>query len=90
MATNAQAIDALESALVAGRTVTIRCSNSDVVTVGPHTGNNYGFEALRWGRSRFALPSGKSISWAAQAYPVAYEVVQECGRGNVSQALATP
>lgn len=86
--TNLDAEKLLEAALSRGKTLTISCNNGDKVTVGKSTSTGTGFEALRWGKSRLALPSGKPIAWGPRPQDVSYAVVQHCGRGNVNQALS--
>ena len=90
--TNAEAAAALTKILAAGRTITIQCANGDTVTVGQRHGIGTPeapagwFFALRWGRSRWALPSGKEIAQDPTANFLAWEVVRAVGRGSVGRA----
>lgn len=83
----------LTTALLEGRVVTIKCPNGDTMTAGQRQGlgspesPSGWFSALRWGRSRWALPSGKEVAQDPRAASLAAEVVRHCGRGPVARGV---
>ena len=70
MTTNAVAIDLVNKALEIVKVLTIPCPNGDTLTVSRD-------KMIRWGKSRFASPSGKDLIMTG------YNVIRQCGRGNV-------
>ncbi len=82
--TNKTAADLVTEALKTGRPLTVECNNGDKVTCG--RAPNGGFNALRWGRSRWAEPCGRELENTHRAQHVAFTVVQHCGRGNAAKA----
>lgn len=87
--TNHQAAQLVAQALSEGHTLTVPCPNGDTLTVGRSGRNNTWFEALRWGRSRWALPCGKHVAEDPQAFSLAHVVVEHTGRGAAAKAART-
>lgn len=89
--TNREAAALVAEALTAGHVLTVQCSNGDTLTIGRkgdavQRGTSGWFHALRWGRSRFADPSGREVASDPMAMFIAGDVVEHCGRGNAAQA----
>jgi hypothetical protein len=64
-------------ALEAGRVLTIKTVGGDTLTACKK-------QALLWGRSRHALPSGRDIAWGVS--DVAAATVAYCNRGAAARA----
>jgi hypothetical protein len=86
MTTKIEATKLVERALNEGHVLTIPCPNGDVLTVGRASGHPaHMFEAIRWGRSRWALPSGLTVDRDISRL-LSHVVVEHCGRGNAAKA----
>lgn len=75
-------------ALEAGHTLTVTCPNGETLTAGRKSAavGPVWYHALRWGRSRWADPSGREVAEDPIPSFVAWSVVEHCGRGKAAQA----
>lgn len=86
--TNKEAASLVAQALMQGLALTVACPNGDTLTAGRRSsavGPSF-FHALRWGRSRFADPSGREVARNTTPAFLAPEIVENCGRGNAALA----
>lgn len=80
MTTNLQASSLVEAVINVQGVITVPCLNGDVITASD-------CKILRWGKSRFAEPSGKIIhDGHAAPGTIGLLVVENCGRGNAAKA----
>ena len=78
--TNHKAASMIEDAIFHNKVVTVKCPNGDIVTASKD-------KIIRWGKSRFALPSGKEIhNGHASPGLIGFLIVKNCGRGNTAKA----
>lgn len=81
--TNAIAIQIAVAALLSGHVLHAQAPNGEAVTIG--RGDGCSFMLVRYGRSRWALPSGKDYP-AFSAREAAKIAVQHVGRGPLAAA----